>query len=377
MQIFEFGKYWDTLAYGFFLTLGGTFAFFSYLGNQFIDEKKIRYINRSGFFQYSKINIFYILAFLVFVFVFTFKDISFGADSYIYVEVFKDSINNYFEPLFSFLNHIIRLITSNYTIYFFVIGFIVSLGYIHFVQNFWTNNCDFTILILVCVCFSYDMNILRSAIGCSFVFHSYCFLRNKKFKEALLFSFIGTLFHYTIGINIIFIAFYYFICRFELTPKKVLALEIFVFFITLIISLLLKEILITTRYGYYIRSANTSILGCWNIIASFGLSIFLLFCNSNKKINLGIVTGLFSFLLLIPHVILGTYRLNYYYILPRLYLWSIFFKGYFNYDRTSFVLKKILIVAIIIVYSLFFYSRRSNDIGFKYTFRFLQEVVLL
>ena len=145
MQIFEFGPYWDFLTYIFFLLLGGAFAFFSYLGKQSEIALKINYGRNSENYKYSNLSIFYYISFLIFVFVFTFKDISFGADSYIYVEVFEKSIDNYFEPFFSLLSLSVRSITPNYTIYFFVIGFIVSLGYIHFIKKFWTNDCDFTI----------------------------------------------------------------------------------------------------------------------------------------------------------------------------------------------------------------------------------------
>lgn len=374
MSLFEFGQFWSTNTFILYLALGAVVYF---LVSQSVKRIYVPTTQQRLLLDIKKTyDINYILIFLLFLFIYAAKDLSFGADTEYYIKAFLSSTELNFdiegwEPLFVLYNYLIRGVTSNYVIYFFITGLIVAYGYTRFIKTFWTKRCDSLFLILVLVDFSYYMNIMRSGIGISIMLLSFCALKQRKNCKAIVLSVIAMLFQYTFVVN-----FGFFIIYFILRTKKIAKIKIkilfFIFCLLLVACVLLKRVLLDTRYAHYVTESTPNILGYWAPILSGLLALIELVKYNRKSLNedsdLAISGSVFTLLLLAPAMLLGAYRFINYYFMPRLLIWGFVSKQRFGKVIQNVLLRKLLIVIAILFYALFVLSRRSVDMGFAYIF---------
>lgn len=368
MKVFEFGEYWDTSTFFFFLGLGVIIAHL---------VKKGAVLNNKVYSDTSNSNRYYFLAFLVFVLTYTMKDLEYGADTMNYYNAWFNTIRfNYvpgvtWEPLYLLFNYLTRLITDDYTIYFFFAAVIISKGYMSFLRRFWKTDCDFGFLILVSLSFAYDMNIMRSAMGMAFVLCSFCALEKKRYSKAFVLSVIGMLFHYTLIINLVFIVFYIFLKNYKrLSVDKLVLFFILTIIITCIFTFLGKNVLAGGRYDRMDHS-SPNLLGQWPIFMTGIMALYILLKNKdvNGRVHFAVIASIFSVILLVPYRLLGAYRLLNYYTLPRLLLWDYFIKIFVNNNTVgNRLLKRIIVGCCVIFYALYVMSRRSAYEGFELKF---------
>lgn len=387
MQIFEFGEYWDTKTFILFLLIGIITAALFHFGT--IKQYKHTVLN---YRKKTNTNVYYITAYLIFVIFYALKDISFGADSTIYINNYflpiKDRISHISsgkiitlgqtEPLFLALLYIIRLFSDNYTIFFLVTGIIVAYGYVKFIHCFTTLDYEFAFLIPVfTVSYTYDMNIMRSALATSFMLQSLCFLLNKNTKKAIFFTCIASLFHYTMIVNFGFILFFTIWNKQKILSLKKSVILLIIFSVLMVsVTILLRPYLETKRYSAYL-SRTPMLLGHWPDIATTLLCFLIILYkkNTEDKIRVPIAVGLFNIIILISIFIIKTGRLTYYYSVPRLVVWAYYIPQFIRKEIGNTLLRKIIVLIVVIIYALFVLSRRSGAPGFEYAFRNINEII--
>ncbi len=374
MKFFEFGQYWDSATFIIILAVGVMLCLLN--KKALCSNTKTIVVTRK---HKMSINIYYFLIYIMLVFLYTFKDISYGADTDYYVKTFQAAIsyNNMWnvdlEPLYKLFNYIVRHITDNYTVYFFFASIFIAAGYTFFIKQFWNNDCFLTFLVLASTQFFYDMNIMRSAMGGTFILFSFGALKNNKFKKALVLTIIGTFFQTTLIVNIPFIMMYWLIGR---TRKINFAQSVFVLIIALIVTYIIclfaRKYFFNTRYSYYMsgQDMTPTLLGNWSILLSGFLALYMLYFRKKNDFreNIAILAGIYSLVLIIPVIILGAYRLTMYYYLPRLLMWGYFFKSYIKDDYRNRKIKEAIVIVLVLFYALFIISRRSLSYGFAYRF---------
>lgn len=378
MQIvFEFGEYWDLNTFFLIMLVGVAICFFHYKGT-IVDNRNNATSIYLGKIKLVKTNIWYALMFFLLLFLYTFKSMKYGADSGTYVTAFRlatsmfNELNKGWEPLFILFNFLIRKITDNYTVYFFFAGVIVAYGYVRYIREFWTGKEDSLFLILISISFFYDLNIMRSGIGCSFLLISLCHLKNDNFGKAVVLSIVALLFQYTLIVHFFFLVFYWVVNRRDqnlnqISINRAIIYEILGFILVLGATYILKRLLVGTRYAYYFNTMTPTILGNWSIILSFMLAIIVL-CRKveDKRINIAMMAALYSFLLIPPVIIIGAYRLTQYHFPIRILLWGWLSVDILKKDSINLIFRKIIIIAMIVFYAVFYLGRRSLNPGFAY-----------
>lgn len=370
MQLFEFGEYWNTGTFILILLTGCTMSF---LAAQATKGPKFLRIGRNVVLR--KEQTCYSLIFAVLVFLYTFKDISFGADSGLYIQAFQASTtflhqyNSGWEPLFNLLCFLVRQLTDNYTVFFFFSGLIIAGGYVKFIKTFWRKDCDFLFLILLAQQFFYDMNIMRSGIGGAFVLLSFCYLKDNQIKKAMLASVVATLFQYTLIVNFGVIILYALLVRNGILSKKLMVQYTLLALVGAVILCFVARVVISnTRYSHYLTEIHPTILGNWSVFLSVAVAVgtLILAPKSDSRLNVTVVAALFSLIMVVPVLLLGAYRLTIYYYVPRLFVWGYSSKQIIGKRGIHPHLHKALVIGAVLFFALFTISRRSVTPGFAY-----------
>lgn len=370
MQLFEFGEYWNT---GTFILILLTGCAMSFLAAQATTGPVVLQLGKS--IAVRKENLCYGAIFLLLVFLYTFKDITFGADSGLYVQAFQASTvllhrhNSHWEPLFNLLCYVVRLFTDNYTVFFFVSGLIVASGYVKFVKTFWREDCDFLFIVLLAQQFFYDMNIMRSGIGGAFILLSFCYLKDNQIKKALIASAIATLFQYTLVVNFGVVILYVLSVRNgKIFRKMLVRYELLALVSAIVTCFLVRVVIANTRYSYYLTEMQPTIIGNWSVFLSVAVTAVTLILapKDDFRLNVAVVAAMFSLIMVVPVLMLGAYRLTIYYYVPRLFVWGYSSKQLVSKSGINPRLHKALVIGAVLFFALFTISRRSVTPGFAY-----------
>lgn len=377
-RIIRLGEYWST----------GTFLFYTFLGIYAavccryaapieLEQKGVRI---GSTVKYRQRGMAYVVLFAIMWVVYAFRDASVGADTETYIgtfllaDKFHFDLNRFLilkqnEPMFDILTITIRKITDNYVIYFAIIGVFIAYGYIRFFETFWSKGKSTIFLALFVLMYQYNLSALRTAIGETFLLLALCQLAERKNGKAILLSFVGGLFHYTIWINLFFIVFHKMIST-KSGFKRVRLLLLTLSSITVfgVIAPALKAFFLATRYRAYIPAGNRTIYGYWYIFFSLILSYLMvrkIKRIEDEKVAIAVTASCFSVILVFVSSMLGTYRLVGYYALTRYYMWDrsadIFFKRKENRIMYSVII--VCVVAFMLLYQL---GRNSEIPGFAY-----------
>ncbi len=370
-RLFEFGRYWNSASFLFYIFIGVCVCVCC--------QKGARLNSRCG--RENALNKFYFLAFLSMFLPFAFRDKTVGTDTVEYIKMFDNMthlsidwkeimIPHQEEPLFQLLLYLLRIITNDYRILFFVSGIIICSAYIVFIIHFWSEEDIFIPLIAICVPYTYSMSAMRSSIAVAFVLLSLCCLKTGKRKWALLLCLAAYWFHYTTIVNIALVILYRLIVVRGVVSKRKLYFHVILLAVAFFASIRVLVIyLASSRYRYYL-GAGGSLIGNWAIIFELFLAIVLLKKRSvtDSKGGICIVCAFYTSLLLIPSLLMGAYRLTSYYEMPMLYVWSMYAKLFYRKSSVeNRFLKSGIILLFVLFYCLFVMSRRSASIGFPYS----------
>jgi len=267
MRIFYFDSWWDWPTFILY-------TFISLLTVALIKngEKNARYIYINGIVKkkYGVIgNFFYIAVFSILVMFSALRSYEVGIDAFSYVNNFLNATNFEFnwkavftlvqgEPLYELYIFLLRKITSNYHIYFFVTYAIITYCFIYFIRSCFDKKSHFVVLILFILSYVYNFSAIRSGLSEALILISFCCLKDKKVMKAILFTVIAALIHYTAIVNILFIIFYKIYSSKLFKNRVVITLSIVIFIASSnYIIALLSEYILSTKYRYYLNYKGT------------------------------------------------------------------------------------------------------------------------
>lgn len=374
-RIFRIGEYWSTATFFLLLFLGIAIAlccgYAAPCPGRLFRRRKVLTVDSKGFV--------YFLVFLILWGLYTFRDVSTGADTQTYVDLFLNASGFQFdfqrflafkqnEILYDLLTIAVRAFTDNYRIYFAIVGIFIGYAYVRFFRSYWEKGTSIVFLILFVLVYQYNFAALRSALGEMFLLISLCNMAEKKFRKALVLSIIGSLFHYTILINIFFVIFYKCVLkRNSLNKRRLYCITAMCVVIFLIAVPVVRTILLRTRYRTYAANQSFRIIGYWYVFVTLIIAFVAIKKKGyyNDKMSIAIAASFFSVILVFIAGSLGAYRLVGYYALVRYNLWDrsldLFFK-----NKTIRGQYKVVAFCLVLLFFAYQMGRNSEVPGFAY-----------
>lgn len=232
------------------------------------------------------------------------------------------------EPGYYFYLYFIRSFTDSYKVLYLITYSFVASAYVFTIRHFAAYYGNFAILKLFIVFYVLNMSGLRGAIGVSFVLFSFVFLDKESYVKAIIFTILGSLFHYTMIFNVIIIVGFLITKKLNLLRFKFFWIAVILLSIILIpvLSATTKDFLFYTKYNQYIVDSNEtdfSLLG--NLIFIFIAIAILKYLGKNFNSHLFETIFIIDTLFIIFYPLLsstGAYRVPNYYAIPRLIFWS-------------------------------------------------------
>ena len=325
----------------------------------------------------------FIMAWLLLVMLATLRDETVGTDTKNYIPYFltKTSVDYRWEDFFSFRQrepgfqyyiYFIRTFTDNYTYLFFVTYSFIAFAYIYFIKNTCHHKNNTVFLYIFIFYYTSNMSGMRSAIGAAFILLSFLSLEKKSYFKSAFLTAIGVLFHYTMIFNFYVILSHWLLNNTKIREKRSLWITLIVF--TIAFSnfgiYYLKGLFAGTKYDYYsVDGADTSLLGSMFFVILGVLCIYfykeIISRDSITNSNLIICMCLLASYPLL--FVTGAYRIPNYYIMPRLYIWSVILEELNKkMTRKSIPLYYISIRILAILFLLLRFTKSSVDGGFIY-----------
>lgn len=330
------------------------------------------------------INFRYFSAYLILVLLATLRSEYVGSDTANYVNYFENATKFNFdwnrfltfkqmEPGFKYYLYLIRQITDNYTVYFFITYSIVAYGYIAFIKYFFKDTTNYIFLQIFIFFYVSNMSGTRSALGTFFLIFSFILLDKKKHLKAIVLTLIACSFHYTMMFNLFVIIAHWILTKKTFLPKRIfwiLALIVAVVFSSYG-AFFIKGIFAATKYDYYssVSSEELSLLGSVFYLFYFIICIGFYDKLIKEKQSLLIIT--LSLMATYPLLfITGAYRIPNYYVLPRLLIWCKASDYLIEEQegRNMVFLVELILEVIVVLYMLFRFTRSAEDGGFQYQF---------
>ena len=314
-------------------------------------------------------DILLLVAFLPVFLLFVLRDKYIGADTSVYVNIFSeiDKISfskiiygNYYKKDVGFyvFTKIIRLVSSNYTFYFFVIGLVIYLTLFFFFRKYAGNPFfAITFLILLGTQSFFETGLRQTLAVCACIW-SIKFIINKKIIKYLLCVILAYSFHKS--------AFIFLITFFLAFINKTSTRIIFFSIITIVFVIMFvpfqnafNQIL---GYEYTIEETGNGFIFLAVLIVLF---IFALISNNKEEkdeniskvvINLAIICLIFWVLRLISRT---AERISYYFIIP---FYAFISKSY--YKDSEDMVKVIAFLGIL--FSLILFVTRNIDMNYQF-----------
>ena len=318
-----------------------------------------------------------------------------GSDTYVYVDRFLNASgvaidwNLFFqfqvqEPGFQLYMYLIRVFTDNYTVFFAITYFLIGSVYILYIRYFFHDKSDFIFLQIFIFYFVHNMSSMRSALGAMFLLLSFIALDKRQYKTACILTLVATMFHYTMLYNFYIIVLMWLLQK-EKLPAKISwmvdrwwAWVLCVGAVAVLAYLgtdIMYRILDKLKYGYYLPDpGELSFLGSmiYVVFGFFALLFLKPIMRENGKPATALLISL-GMLLTYPVIyITAAYRIPYYYVLPRLTVWSKctdYVEEKIQHNRMLNIAFKIILEVIVIMYLLFRFTRMANDGHFAYVLK--------
>ncbi len=323
-----------------------------------ISMSSIMYVKKIEKYKYRKIldvGTILFIWFLIWIFITIFRKVDIdigGSDAITYKEFFEDALNPYStnpyvehaDVGFSLLTKGIRLISSNYHFYFFIIYSIILISYIVFIYEFMPPSFSAIPMVLVFFLFLRGFTTLRTNISVAFMLLSFVSLKRKHYLRMVLFIILSLSMHVASFLCLPFYAFYFLYKNKQVKLSHWIVLYGLVFLgISIIQPLLTSDFLnLGGAYASYADYNTGSTLlsfffeGGWKIafgpLLLFGMFIIfhkyrnLIYSKLNDKdknrYQFVYLMCCFDFLMLPVYYKLGIWRGYEYFYIPRLIMWG-------------------------------------------------------
>ena len=283
-----------------------------------------------------------------------------GADAYPYITYFQECLDpnttngyaTHAEILYRYLNMIIRLFTSEYRVFFFIVYGFILFACIKFYKQFSVRNMSTVPIVLLVFFYIRGFASLRSILAAVVLLLGLCLLYRNKNILAILSIISSILIHKSMFFYSLFIVFYWLYKKNRITIKSIIIWIV----LSTIAARIVQDIMATSQFSFlstgsyvFFSQQNRGISffqDGWKIAFSqllLGLSILLL----NKRIDIRIASGdedskrikylrliCYYDLMMIPvNFVLNIWRGYENFYLPRLMMWGIiieFTKKRFN-----------------------------------------------
>ena len=209
-----------------------------------------------------------------------------GAD-YLNYQTFFNYIgvlsNSDYEIGYYLLNYILKFLFNNSISIFFATSMIIN----YFICKMIKDNENHVLSYFIYICgtyFFFGLNGIRQAIAMSLFYYSLKFIKTKNLKKYFICNLIGMLFHIS---SSIFIPLYLILDKPIKNKKKVIIL-IMSFLLSNTIVKILSNVLLTSRYSFYILKSEYYIKSTFNISSIINFLILILysvFTDKNDKNN--------------------------------------------------------------------------------------------
>ncbi len=340
--------------------------------------------------SYNPNRLFYFMAFVILVLLASLRTSDVGRDTSVYINFFQQAslfsydFRKFFsltdtEPAFFLYVYILRKFTDSYTVYFIITYMWIAGAYISYIRSNFDNKSDYIFLQIFIFYYVSNMSGARSGMATGFLLFSLTALKKKCYFKAILLTLIATTFHYTMFFNVFVIFVVWLFNKRKIIKQKwiLIAVALVVMIIANRDLTQFQDFLRDTKYEYYssINMDERSLLGSIFIIITFVFCFIYykkLVLSSRSKLALVPYLSTLSLAVVYPIIfITGAYRIPYYYILPRLSVWSEI--HIFNKERLSKMTRFLYLSGeqlFVIVYLLFLFTRSSLDGNFEYHFIF-------
>ena len=329
---------------------------------------------------------FYFIAFLILVLLATLRSSDVGADTHVYVDYFEKwrtymfDWNRLFsfqqmEPGFQLYLHLVRRITSNYTVFFLITYSFVAWAYIRYISFFYNEKSNYIFLQLFIFFYVSNMSGMRAAMGTVFLLLSYIKIEKNEYLKAAILTLFACTFHYSMLYNFFIIAGTWIYRKPVLRQRKWLWVVLMVLvtgFASTSVAML-KGLFSDTKYSFYssVSIADQSLLGSVFYILYAVLCIinYKRIMNANHYIKGQLILTL-CFMVTYPMIyVTAAYRIPNYYAMPRIVVWgdmSDIAIGSFGKDGNQKMILRIVLQIIIILYLLFRFTRSARVGSFTY-----------
>lgn len=366
--------YWDWKSFFLYMFLSISVVFLTYLA-----QRTSTTVQRGNI--YSRIC--YRALFTLLVFFAAFRVVggivSVGTDASAYVELFRNSSSYTFdwsrfirmkqnEPLFYIMATIVRSFTDSYTIFFIIYYGIIVSCYLKFIAKQYKKGLCLAPLLYVIIIYLASFNTMRSAMGVAFGLLAYNALVEKKDIKAICMIIIGMLFHISSAILLVFYVFYKIFSTKAFGKRKwaiiVIGCAYLVFYVG---SDIIRGILSGTKYYVYLDQRN-SLIGQLIIIIC-GILTIIYFEDLNKLMHKqeALLWAVIFNVAMLPLVTnFGFFRLNEFFIFPRLVVWAYIVKvvsSRITVKIGDIVINNIIVYVLALTWTIFRITRAYESSG--------------
>lgn len=329
-------------------------------------------------------NRYYIMAWIWLILIATVRNATVGSDmATFYADYYKGKTTlqydwgrffsfHQYEPGFQLWFFLLRKVSANYRFMYLCTYTFVAYAYISFIKKIFRSQDGIIFIQIFFFYFTGNMSGVRAAMGMSFVILSLVALNEYKYAKAIILTLFGMMFHYTMLYNFYIIICYWFFNNINIIHKKFWwAVGFLISMGVSILSLsLVQRILAGTKYSFYfVDISELSFMGSsiYVILAIACIYNYYQVKDREEEAKTALLVSM-SFLLTYPITfLLGAYRIPFYYVLPRLKVWSklqyILEEKFTQQSRFAI---KVSMQLIIWLYLLLRYSKSMRDGHFAY-----------
>lgn len=264
-----------------------------------------------------------------------------GTDAYSYVTEFQemdDSIFDYLdikryiffwkysEPLFKMLTAAVRMITSDYHLYFLLTYGVIVSGILSFVYNFYDRESNFFTLILLFCSYLHSYNVMRGWMSIAICMFGLNAIKKKQWKKSFAIILIAVFFHYMALVFFIVWAVCWFHNKYPsfFTRNKLILAVVLVNVVSLCGRTVFFNIAMSTKYAFY-RDYFTISTSIWGYLPTFFICLLAVIFFPQLKARgetpaMAAIILAVNFSLLYCIVYLPGWRIHDYFALIRMYI---------------------------------------------------------
>lgn len=317
-----------------------------------------------GYILYSSISskwkytskIYYSIFFWLYVLLGSFRIITYGivgTDSYNYKELFLTCLTGggrFEEQDIGFLifTKLIRHITDSVIIYEFICYSIITYGYIYFIKNFSKRGISCLPFILIIIPYLKSLNTMRSSIAIAIFLIGLVYLKRNKNIWGSLIIILTFFIHRMSILYILYLPFYYIFKRYfrSISDTRLLLYSIIVSLISYSVAKKFQQYAVAVQLldgtdAYYIsKTLNGSIFdSIITLIPLIALGCMWWFNNKripNTRLMFLIKSMIVFDIILTPSAnLLGFWRANEYFYIPRLIFWAYLIPIFYTYFKKN------------------------------------------